>query len=152
MIWTTRMIDRMAWPFFSEADMCRALAVALVVGLVLLPVHGWAQLAKGARIGLLQWEGCPGPDSVFGMALRDRGYIWGEKIQVVCRSAEGSYGGLFGAAADLAAQKVDVIVALSHVTAHAVHRTTKSIPIVMIASGDPVRTHLVASLARPAAT
>src|SRR5262245_6165500 len=49
----------------------------------------------------------------------------------------------------LAGQKLDVIVALSHVAAYAAHPATHSIPIVMIASGDPVRTNLAASLARP---
>jgi putative ABC transport system substrate-binding protein len=122
----------------------------LVVGLALLPVDGSTQqTAKVPRIGLLQWEGCPGPNSVFGLALRDLGYTWGERIEVICRSAEGNYQGLSKAAADLAAQKVDVIVGLSHIAAHAAHRATESIPIVMIASGDPVRTNLVASLARP---
>ena len=129
--------------------MGRAL-LALMVGLTLLPVDARAQqAAKVPRIGLLQWEGCPGPNSVFGLALRDLGYTWDKKIQVVCRSAEGNYRGLSNAAADLAAQKVDVIVGLSHIAAHAAHRASPSIPIVMIASGDPVRTNLVASLARP---
>ena len=128
----------------------RRMTLALAVGLCLLPIDGWTQqTAKVPRIGLLQWEGCPGPDSVFGLALRDLGYTWGEKIEIVCRSAEGNYRGLSNAAADLVAQKVDVIVGLSHIAAHAAHRTTSSIPIVMIASGDPVRTNLVASLARP---
>jgi putative ABC transport system substrate-binding protein len=124
--------------------------LGFVVGLALLPVDCWTQqAAKVPRIGLLQWEGCPGPNSVFGLALRDLGYTWGEKIEVVCRSAEGNYQGLSKAADELAAQKVDVIVGLSHIAAHAAHRATQSIPIVMIASGDPVRTNLVASLARP---
>jgi putative ABC transport system substrate-binding protein len=128
----------------------RRMTLGLVVGLVLLPIDGWAQAAaKVPRIGLLQWEGCPGPSSVFGLGLRDLGYTWGEKIEIVCRSAEGSYRGLSNAAVDLVALKVDVIVGLSHIAAHAAHRATQSIPIVMIASGDPVRTNLVASLARP---
>jgi putative ABC transport system substrate-binding protein len=44
---------------------------------------------------------------------------------------------------------VDVIAALTHVAAYAAGRATQSIPIVMITSGDPVATGLVASLARP---
>lgn len=129
----------------------RRMLLGFVVGLALLPVDGWTQqAAKVPRIGLLQWEGCPGPSSVFGLALRDLGYTWGEKIEVVCRSGDGNYQGLSEAAADLVAQKVDVIVGLSHIVAYAAHRATQSIPIVMIASGDPVRTNLVTSLARPA--
>lgn len=125
--------------------------LALMIGLTALPIATNAQ-QRGPlpRIGLLQWEGCPGANSVFGLALRDLGRTWREKIEVVCRSAGGSYRGLSRAADDLVAQNVDVIVGLSHIAAHAAHRATPSIPIVMIASGDPVRTKLVASLARPA--
>lgn len=129
--------------------MGRAL-LALMVALTVLPLCASAQPPNGVpRIGLLQWEGCPGPNSDFGRALNDLGYTWGEKIEVVCRSAEGSYRGLAKAADDLVTQKVNVIVGLSHIAAHAAYRATQSIPIVMVASGDPVRTNLVASLARP---
>jgi len=139
----------MCCSFHPEDGMGRVL-LALAVGLVLLPVDARTQqAAKVPCIGLLQWEGCPGPDSVFGRALSDLGYRWGEKIKIVCRSGEGNYQGLSKAAEDLVAQKVDLIVGLSHIAAHAAHRATESIPIVMIASGDPVRTTLVASLARP---
>jgi putative ABC transport system substrate-binding protein len=77
------------------------------------------------------------------------GYRWGQTIHVVCKSGEGDHHRLSDAAAGLAAQNVDVIAALTHVTAHSARRATRSIPIVMIASGDPVATGLVASLARP---
>jgi ABC-type uncharacterized transport system substrate-binding protein len=104
---------------------------------------------KAPRIGLLAWERCPSPDSPFGVALRELGYTWGQTIHVLCRSAEEDYGKLPVAAAGLAAQSVQVMVAFSHITAYAARRATQSIPIVMIASGDPVRSGLVVSLARP---
>jgi putative ABC transport system substrate-binding protein len=125
-------------------------SLALTVALTVLPLCANAQAPKSVpRVGLLQWEGCPGPNSVLGRALNDLGHTWGERIQIVCRSAEGSYRGLSKAAEDLVTQKVNVIVGLSHIAAHAANRATNSIPIVMIASGDPVKTNLVASLARP---
>jgi putative ABC transport system substrate-binding protein len=101
------------------------------------------------RIGLLGWEGCLSADSPFGQALGDLGYRWGQTVQILCGSGDGDYGRLANAARALASQNVDAIAALTHVTAYAAHRATHSIPIVMIASGDPVRTGLVASLARP---
>jgi ABC-type uncharacterized transport system substrate-binding protein len=104
---------------------------------------------KTPRIGLLTWEGCLSADSAFGQGLRDLGYRWGGTIEVVCRSAEGDYGRLAAASRELAVQNVDVIAALTHITAYAAQRATRTIPIVMIASGDPVRTGLVASLGRP---
>jgi hypothetical protein len=66
--------------------------LAFIVGLVLVPLAaGTQQAVKAPRIGILSWEGCPGPNSVFGLAMRDLGYTWGEKIKVVCGSAGGSY-------------------------------------------------------------
>jgi putative tryptophan/tyrosine transport system substrate-binding protein len=110
----------------------------------------WAQPTRRVpRVGFLAWGSCPGPDSVFGGALRDAGYTWGQTIQVVCRSADQSHERLAQAAAELASEKLDAIAALTHVTAYAAHRAATATPIVMIASGDPVRTGLVASLGRP---
>jgi putative ABC transport system substrate-binding protein len=123
---------------------------AILFALLAVPVATEAQPGgKVPRIGFLTWETCPTPDSIFGVALRSRGYTWGQTVQVVCRSAEGDYGRLLEAAGALAAQKVDAIAALTHITAYAAHRTTQSIPIVVITSGDPIATGLVASLARP---
>ena len=122
----------------------------LVLALLAAPLAAEAQpTGKVPRIGFLTWGTCPTPDSVFGLALQNLGYTWGQTIQVLCRSAEGNYERLSEATAALVAQKVDVIAALTHITAYAAHRATRSIPIVMIASGDPVATGLVASLGRP---
>jgi putative ABC transport system substrate-binding protein len=105
--------------------------------------------AKVPRVGFLTWETCPTQDSVFGKALRTHGYAWGQTIHIVCQSADGDYSRLSEAARALTAQPVDVIAAFTHITAYAAHRATRSIPIVMITSGDPIATGLVASLARP---
>jgi putative ABC transport system substrate-binding protein len=53
------------------------------------------------------------------------------------------------AAAELVKLNVDVVVATSHPTAQAAHDATQTIPIVMIASGDPVAAGLVKSLDHP---
>jgi putative tryptophan/tyrosine transport system substrate-binding protein len=123
-------------------------AMALVLVVAALGAEAQA-VRKPPRIGVLAWEACPGRQSVFAAALRELGYVWGETIDVVCRSADGDHQRLAEAAATLAAENVTLIAALTHVTAFAARRATTSIPIVMIASGDPVRTGLVASLARP---
>jgi putative ABC transport system substrate-binding protein len=52
-------------------------------------------------------------------------------------------------AAELVRHNVDVIFAPSTPAALAARQATDTIPIVMVASGDPVATGLVASLARP---
>src|SRR5207247_1889588 len=52
-------------------------------------------------------------------------------------------------ATELANLPVDIIVASGMAPSHAATAVTSTIPIVMGASGDPVGTGLVASLARP---
>lgn len=127
-----------------------ATAIACAVALLVGPLGTTAQQVRRVpRVGFLTWEGCPGQASVFGKALRELGYTWDRTIRVVCRSGEGSHERLAQAATALAADSLDVIAALTHVTAYAARRATSSTPIVMIASGDPVRTGLVASLSRP---
>jgi putative tryptophan/tyrosine transport system substrate-binding protein len=51
--------------------------------------------------------------------------------------------------ADLVASKVDVIVAYSYPVAAAVKEGGSTVPTVIFSTGDPVKTHLVASLNRP---
>jgi putative ABC transport system substrate-binding protein len=81
--------------------------------------------------------------------LRDLGYIPGNSVVIVCRHAGARYERLSAAAEDLVRMNVDVIVAASHPTAQAAYKATRTIPIVMIASGDPIGSGLVRSLARP---
>jgi putative tryptophan/tyrosine transport system substrate-binding protein len=127
-----------------------AIAIGVLPIVVLFVALTDAQPAAGTpRIGFLTWDTCPGPDSVFAAGLRDVGYVWNQTVHVLCRSADGDYGRLAEAATALVGQKVDAIAALTHITAYAARRATSSIPIVMIASGDPVGTGLVGSLSRP---
>ena len=85
----------------------------------------------------------------FREGLRDLGYVEGRNIVVEYRWAEGKYERLPELVAELLALKVDVIVAAGTPAALAVKRATTTIPLVMVAVGDPVGTGLVASLARP---
>jgi hypothetical protein len=55
-----------------------------LAGALAVPLAAEAQqAAKVSRVGYLAWDTCPGRDSVFGMALRDLGYTWGQTIQVI---------------------------------------------------------------------
>jgi len=80
--------------------------------------------------------------------LRKSGYIEGQNLLFDFRSAEGKLDLLPTLAAEFVALKVDVIVALYTPCALAAQQATREIPIVVV-SGDPVGTGLVASLARP---
>jgi len=85
----------------------------------------------------------------FREGLRELGYVEGRDLAIEYRWAEGDYGRLPALVADLIAQKVDVLVTAGTPAALAVKRATTTIPLVMVAVGDPVGTGLVASLARP---
>jgi hypothetical protein len=65
------------------------------------------------------------------------------------RNASGQAALLPELAAELARLKVDVIVAYQTPPATAAKQATSEIPVVIAAVGDPVRTGLVASMARP---
>lgn len=85
----------------------------------------------------------------FRDGLHDLGYVEGRNISIVYRWAEGDYKKLPLLTEQLIAAKVDVIVTAGTPAALAVTKATKSIPLVMVAVGDPVGTGLVRSLARP---
>jgi len=85
----------------------------------------------------------------FLQGLRELGYVEGQNITIVDRSSEGRYQRLPDLAAELVRLKVDVIVAPASQNVRAAKQATRTIPIVMAGSGDPVASGLVASLARP---
>ena len=85
----------------------------------------------------------------FRQGLRERGYTEGRDLVVEYRWAEGKYERFPDLIAELIRLKVDVIVTAGTPAALAVKRATTSIPLVMVAVGDPVGTGLIASLSRP---
>jgi putative ABC transport system substrate-binding protein len=85
----------------------------------------------------------------FRDGLRELGYVEGRNIVIEYRWAEGEYARLPALIAELLALKVDVIVTAGTPAALAVKRATTSIPLVMVAVGDPVGTGLVPSLSHP---
>jgi putative ABC transport system substrate-binding protein len=84
----------------------------------------------------------------FRQGLRELGYVEGQNIAIESRWAEGKDDRFPALAADLVRSKVDVIVAQSGAATQAAQQATRTIPIVMSLSNDPVGSGLVASLAR----
>jgi putative ABC transport system substrate-binding protein len=128
-----------------------AIAAALVV-LLAAPLAAEAQqAAKVARVGYLAGSLAGGPHlpEAFLQGLRDLGYVEGRNVVIEYRDAEGKFERLPALAAELVALKVDVIVAASTLPAAAAKQATRTIPIVFAATGDPVTSGLVTSLARP---
>ncbi len=127
-----------------------------LLGLVLVPfaapIGAWAQQRKPWRIGYLaQADPAVGPDTLgqFKNGMKALGYDEGRDYVLEVRNAEGRPDRLQEFAAELAALRVDVIVASSTPPAVSALKATRSIPIVMAISGDPVGSGLVKSLARP---
>jgi ABC-type uncharacterized transport system substrate-binding protein len=85
----------------------------------------------------------------FGEGLRDLGYVEGKNILIEYRWAEGKYERFPALIAELIAQKVELIVTAGTPASLAVQKATTSIPLVMIAVGDPVGTGLIATLHHP---
>jgi putative ABC transport system substrate-binding protein len=81
--------------------------------------------------------------------LRELGYVEGRNLVIEYRSADGRTGRFPDLAAELVRRDVDLIITRGTPAALAAKNVTATIPIVMAASGDPVGTHLVVSLARP---
>src|SRR5258706_10180803 len=129
----------------------RAVALALVV--VALPAHLDAQSApKVTKIGLLTPSTPAGSGHLveaFRQGLRELGYVEGKTFIVEARYGDGRSERLPELARGLVGLKPDVIVTSTDVATAAVKRATRTIPIVMALSTNPVATGFVASLTRP---
>jgi putative ABC transport system substrate-binding protein len=87
----------------------------------------------------------------FRQGLKDNGYIEGENVTITYRFAENQIDRLPALAADLVRQRATVIATAGDDVALVAKAATATIPIVFIASQDPVGLGLVASVARPGA-
>jgi putative ABC transport system substrate-binding protein len=85
----------------------------------------------------------------FFQGLRDLGYVDGQTINIDYLSADGRSERFLALAAECLRLQADIIAVSTTPAAQAAKDATQTIPIVMIALGDPVGTRLVDSLARP---
>lgn len=126
-----------------------ALATILALGLLAAPLGAGAQQpGKVPRVGFLANTRSPGTEA-FQKGLRELGYVEGQNIIVEWSLAEGRLERLPELAAELVRLKVDVIVAPAPTYVQAARKATTTIPIIFALVPDPVKTGLVASLARP---
>jgi putative ABC transport system substrate-binding protein len=111
------------------------------------------QIVRLPTIGWLD-HSSPNPEvlrlvELFRKGLRDLGYMEGKNLAIEYRYAHGKTERLEQLAAELVGLKVDCIITAGGQPTGAVQRATKTIPVVMAVSGDPVASGFVASLARP---
>jgi putative ABC transport system substrate-binding protein len=119
---------------------------------------GWPWLAHAQAPGKVPRVGFLGNSTLaletnlitpFREGLRDLGYQEGRNIVLEFRWAEGKYERFPALIAELIAAKVDVIVTAGTPATLAVKKATSTIPLVMVAVGDPVSTGIVPNLRRP---
>jgi putative ABC transport system substrate-binding protein len=124
--------------------------VTLALALLVAPLGAEAPAGKVYRIGWLYF-GVASGDMLggFRQGLRELGYVEGQNLTIEQRNAGGHYERLTEGAADLVRLPVDVLVAAGAATTRPAQQATRTIPIVIMTSADPVQAGLVASWARP---
>jgi putative ABC transport system substrate-binding protein len=137
---------------FSAQHRCGSVAVIsaaiLVYGLV--APTAWAQGQRTVTIGLLGLDARDCANEPLRTGLRELGYVEGKSLIIKCHHGAGRFEDLQRAADALAGEQPEVIVALTHLNADAAQRATHRIPIVFIASSDPVIGGFAKSFAHPA--
>lgn len=106
------------------------------------------------RVGLIFSFGtaADGPSPIYEayrQRLRDLGYIEGKNIILERRYAEGRLDRMAPFVQEFVQQKVDIILGVNNVVIRAAKEATKTIPIVMISSVDPVAAGYVETFAHP---
>jgi putative tryptophan/tyrosine transport system substrate-binding protein len=129
----------------------RSFLGALAGSLLAAPVAAEAQTAgRTARIGILSPTVVPmGNVDAFEHSLQELGWIKGKNLNVEFRTAAGAEAEVLKIVSELAGLNPDVLVVWGTLGALAVKQVTSRIPVVFLATGDPVGLGLVSSLARP---
>jgi putative ABC transport system substrate-binding protein len=108
--------------------------------------------ARPRRIGFFSGASRASAASVlagFPEGMRELGYVEDRDFVIEWRFAEGHYERFDDFAREMVRHNVDVIVLATTAAVPALQRVTKTIPIVLGYSADPVGSGFVASLARP---
>ena len=87
--------------------------------------------------------------SAFWKRLPELGWIEGQNLVIEARSTDGHLERLPALIAEVLDRKVDVLVTYGRPAAIAAKKATSTVPIVVAVMPDPLRSGLVASLARP---
>ncbi len=132
------------------------LIATLALAILVAPLGAEAQqAAKVYRIGRLQAGPPIDPNptlEAFRRGLHDLGYVEGQNLVIESHYAEGREERLPDLAAELVRLKVEVMVAGGTAATRAAQHATRTLPIVMTSTGDPVGEGCIASLARPGGT
>lgn len=119
------------------------------LALILIADVSSAAEKKPARIGILALSSNSCRSQHFLEGMKELGYREEKDFVMECRDAGGQLNNLNKAAAELVKARPSVILAFGQINTSAMHKATSTIPIVMVASGDPVFFGFAKSLARP---
>ena len=130
----------------------RRFLLTSVAGALAVPLVAEAQVGKVYRIGVL--DTVPAARNVanleaFRQGLRELGYVEGQNCVIEYRSPGSRAYEFPDLANELVRLKVDLILTRGTAAVTAAKNATRTIPIVMAASGDPLGTGVVTGLARP---
>ena len=155
------VVDLQRGPPYRPGMDRRRFLLTSFAGALAAPLAAEAQQAgKVYRIGYLSPSSPSDPErqaspfgerglAAFRQGLRELGYVEGKNIAIEKRWAEGKFERLPDLAAELVRLKLDIIVSVVTQASLAAKNATRTIPIVMVAPGDPLGSGLVANLARP---
>ncbi len=147
-----KVVSRRQWSAVSNSVLDFALCALLFA--FCSTVEAQPQGKSPPRVGWL-WYGSatagplPSIETAIIDGLQELGYVDGKTIVFEHRFAEGRPEKLPVLAAALVEQKVDVIIGLGGDIAAAAKKATRTVPIVVGTSDDPVRASIISSLARP---
>jgi putative tryptophan/tyrosine transport system substrate-binding protein len=123
---------------------------AVAASSLLAPPTARAQQAgKIWRIGIIVGGVRTPPYDGFLQGMRELGYVSGRDYNTDWRFADGRFQRIIGFAEEFVKLKTDVIFVGTSAAVEPVRQVTKSIPIVMGYSTDPVGNGFVASMVRP---
>ena len=126
----------------------RTLVVTVLLALLASLLGVDAHAARTPKVGCLGT--IPSPLSeLFVRRMSELGWAKDRNVVLEYRYSHGKLERFPELAAELVAQKVDVLYAVSEPAVRAAMRATSTIPIVMVIADDPVGAGLVQSLARP---
>jgi ABC-type uncharacterized transport system substrate-binding protein len=125
--------------------------ITLIGGAAAWPLAARAQQAAMPVIGFLA-PVATNEDQLrgFQQGLKQADFVEGENVSILYRSAENEIDRLPALAVDLARRRVAVIATVGQPAAFAAKNATATIPVLFVATEDPVRLGLVTS--RPVAT
>src|SRR5919109_2167833 len=97
------------------------------------------QPTKIPRIGIVTGTAKdPGSTKIFRQALKDLGYIEGKNILFEHRYTEGNRDWVAGIVTELLSRKLDILFTTQAIVVRAAREATRTVPIVMAVTPDPV--------------